>query len=81
MVNGLPYKGTANYAGGYKDSIGIKVGAYAVLHDGFNIEDELLVESGENLISIQIGFVEVSVNDVSVILSFILFTSKLSKSI
>ena len=62
-----PYKGTANYAGGYNDSIGIKVGAYGV-YDGFNIEDELLVESGENLISIQIGFgVEVSVNDVSVI--------------
>ena len=57
-----PYKGTANYAGGYNDSMSVKVGAYGV-YDGFSIQDELLVESGDNLISIEIGFgVEVQVD-------------------
>ena len=58
-----PYKGTANYAGGYNDSMTVKVGVYGV-YDGFSIEEELLIESGENLISIQVGVgVEVKVDN------------------
>ena len=69
-----PYKGTANYAGGYNDSMTVKVGAYGV-YDGFTIEEELLIESGENLISIQVGVgVEVEIDNSNVIpMSFNLY--------
>ena len=69
-----PYKGTANYYGGYNDSISVKVGAYGV-YDGFSIDDELLVESGENLISIEVGFgVEVKIDNSSILPSkFLLY--------
>ena len=69
-----PYKGTANYSGGYNDSMTVKVGAYGV-YDGFTIEEELLIESGENLISIQIGVgVEVEIDNSNVIpMSFNLY--------
>jgi hypothetical protein len=62
-----PYKGTANYAGGYNDSMTVKVGSYGVYED-FTIEDELLVESGESLISIQLGVgVEVEIDNPNLI--------------
>ena len=69
-----PYKGTANYSGGYNDSMTVKVGAYGV-YDGFTIEEELLIESGENLISIQVGVgVEVEIDNSNVIpMSFNLY--------
>ena len=58
-----PYRGNVSALNSYNDSIAVKVGAFGV-YDGFSIEDELLVESGENNISILIGVgVEVSVDD------------------
>jgi len=58
-----PFSGNVSAFDGYIDSIGVKVGAYGV-YDNFSIEDELLVESGDNAISIDIGVgVEVSVDD------------------
>ena len=58
-----PYRGNVSALNSYNDSIAVKVGAFGV-YDGFSIEDELLVESGENSISILIGVgVEVFVDD------------------
>ena len=59
-----PYRGNVSAFDGYNDSIAVKIGAYGV-YDEFSIEDELLVESGENSISVEIavGGVEVTVDD------------------
>ena len=59
-----PYRGNVSAFDGYNDSIAVKIGAYGV-YDEFSIEDELLVESGENNISVEIavGGVEVTVDD------------------
>jgi hypothetical protein len=58
-----PYKGNISAYGGTNDSIPVKIGAYGV-YDNFSITDELLIESGENIISTQIGVgIEVSVED------------------
>ena len=59
-----PYRGNVSAFDGYNDSIVVKIGAYGV-YDEFSIEDELLVESGENSISVEIavGGVEVTVDD------------------
>ena len=58
-----PYRGNISALDSYNDSIAVKVGAFGV-YDGFSIEDELLVESGEISISILIGVgVEVFVDD------------------
>jgi hypothetical protein len=58
-----PYRGNISALNSYNDSIAVKVGAFGV-YDGFSIEDELLVESGDNSISVLIGVgVEVSVDD------------------
>ena len=58
-----PYRGNAAAYGTYNDSIPVKIGAYGV-YDGFSIEDELLVESGDNSIPVQIGVgVEVSLDE------------------
>jgi flagellar hook assembly protein FlgD len=58
-----PYRGNVSALDSYNDSIAVKVGAFGV-YDGFSIEDELLVESGEISISILIAVgVEVSVDD------------------
>ncbi len=58
-----PFYGNVSAYAGYNDSIGVKVGAYGV-YDDFQMEDELLIESGENMIEIPVGVgVEVSVDD------------------
>ncbi len=58
-----PYRGNAAAFGTYNDSIAVKVGAYGV-YDGFTIEDELLIESGDNAIEVEIGVgVEVALDE------------------
>jgi len=58
-----PFYGNVSAFAGYNDSIAVKVGAYGV-YDDFQMEDELLIESGENMIEIPVGVgVEVSVDD------------------
>ena len=49
-----PYRGNVSAFDGYNDSIAVKVGAYGV-YDEFSIEDELIIESGENIVSIQVN--------------------------
>ena len=58
-----PYRGNVSAFDGYNDSIAVKIGAYGV-YDNLSIEDELVVESGENIVSVEIGVgVEVSLDE------------------
>ena len=59
-----PYKATAQYGGGYNDSITVKVGVYGT-YDGLVTEEELLLEAtGEIQLSLLVGVgVQVSLDD------------------
>ena len=58
-----PRKGTTPSAGSYNDSITVTVGVYA-LNDGFTGADDIIVEAGENEITVQVGVgVQVAVDE------------------
>ena len=58
-----PYRGNVSAFNGYNDSIAVKVGAYGV-YDNLSIEDELVIESGENIVTVEIGVgVQVSLDE------------------
>tara|TARA_A100001011_G_scaffold363133_1_gene412808 strand:- start:621 stop:2687 length:2067 start_codon:yes stop_codon:yes gene_type:complete len=49
-----PFSGNVAAFSTQNDSIGVKIGAYGV-YDNLQIEDELLIESGQNTVNISIG--------------------------
>ena len=58
-----PFSGNVSAFATQNDSIGVKIGVYGV-YDGLQIEDELLIESGQNVANVPIGVgIEVDVDD------------------
>ena len=58
-----PFSGNVAAFSTQNDSIGVKIGAYGV-YDNLQIEDELLIESGQNTVNISIGVgIEVHVDN------------------